>query len=158
MANNGKKKQNSKIHIQNKKAYFDYVIIKKFEAGVELFGYEVKAVRISKASIIGAHIVVRNGEVFLLNATINHYQEANTPGEYDEHRVRRLLLHKKEILELEKAENTKGLTIIPLMWYNSKRRLKLSIAIAKGKKDYDKREAIKKRDSDRNLHRTLKNK
>jgi len=151
-----KKEQNKRINVQNKKARFDYELIKKFEAGVQLFGHEVKAVRNGKASLVGSHVVVRDGEAYLVNANISYYQEANTPNEYDPHRVRKLLLHKKEIAELEKTEHTKGLTIVPIKWYNNNRRLKLEIAIAKGKKAYDKREAIKERDSKRSIRRSLK--
>ncbi len=144
------------IKIQNKKACFDYALLKKFEAGVQLFGHEVKAVRSGKASLMGAHIVVRDDEAYLVNSSISHYQEANTPKEYDPYRTRKLLLHKKEILELADAENTKGLTVVPLAWYNNNRKLKLEIAIAKGKKEYDKRESIKERDSKRKINRSLK--
>ncbi len=151
-----KETKNKRINVQNKKARFDYQLIKKFEAGVQLFGHEVKAVRSGKASLVGSHVLVRDGEAYLVNASISHYQEANTPNEYDPHRVRKLLLNKKEIQELEKTEHTKGLTVVPLAWYNNNRRLKLEIAIAKGKKDYDKRESLKERDSKRTINRTLK--
>ncbi len=152
-----KKKALKKINIQNKKARFDYQIIKTFEAGVVLAGHEVKAVRSGKASLMGSHVLVRDAEAYLINANISHYQEANTPENYDPNRPRKLLLNKKEILELEKVENTKGLTVVALAWYNNNRRLKLEIAIAKGKKDYDKRESLKEIDSKRSTDRTLKN-
>jgi len=153
-----KKSKDKKINIQNKKARFDYALIKKFESGVVLYGYEVKAVRAGNANLVGSHVVVRDGEAYLLNASISHYQEANTPLDYEPSRPRKLLLNKKEIHELEKAENTKGLTLVALAWYNNNRRLKLEIAIAKGKKDYDKRETLKERDSKRSIDRSLKNK
>jgi len=152
----GKKDTNKRINVQNKKARFDYELIKKFEAGVVLYGHEVKAVRAGKASLVGSHVVVRDGEVYLVNASISHYQEANTPENYDPGRVRKLLLNKKEIKELESTEKAKGLTIVPITWYNNNRKLKLEIAIAKGKKDYDKRESIKERDSKRSIRRSLK--
>jgi SsrA-binding protein len=152
-----KKKTDKRINVQNKKARFDYQLIKKFEAGAQLYGHEVKAVRAGKASLVGSHIVVRDNEVYLINASISHYQEANTPTEYDEHRVRKLLLNRKEIKELESTDKAKGLTVVPLAWYNKGGRLKLEIAIAKGKKDYDKRESLKERDSKRKINRTLKN-
>ena len=151
-----KKTKAKPIKIQNKKARFDYELIKKFEAGVQLFGHEVKAVRAGKASLAGAHVVVRDNEAYLVNSSISHYQESNTPKEYDQQRPRKLLLHKKEIAELAKAEHDKGLTVVPLAWYNNNRKLKLEIAIAKGKKDYDKRETLKERDSKRKINRTLK--
>lgn len=151
-----KKKVEKRINVQNKKARFDYELIKKFEAGVVLHGHEVKAVRGGKASLVGSHVVVRDNEAYLVGASISTYQEANTPDDYDAHRTRKLLLNKKEIQELGNAENTKGLTIVPLVWYNTKSRLKLEIAIAKGKKYYDKRESIKDRDGKRKIARTLK--
>ncbi len=151
-----KKKKIKKINIQNKKAYFDYQIIKTFEAGVQLYGHEVKAVRSGKASLAGSHIIIRDIEAYLINANISHYQEANTPKEYDVRRPRKLLLHKKEITELQKIEDTKGLTVVALAWYNNNRKLKLEIAIAKGKKEYDKRESLKNKDNKRKIDRTLK--
>jgi SsrA-binding protein len=150
------KKKSTKTYIQNKKAGFDYSFIQKFEAGVVLHGYEVKAVRSGKGSLAGSHVVVRDGEAYLVNANISTYQEKNTPQDYDPHRTRKLLLNKKEIKELAAAEQTKGLTVVPIAWYNNNRRLKLEIAIAKGKKEYDKRETLKERDSKRSMDRTLK--
>jgi SsrA-binding protein len=143
--------------IRNKKAIFDYEILQTFEAGLELFGHEVKSLRTGKGSLVGSHVLVRGDEAFLVNATIQPYQEGNTPKEYDPTRHRRLLLNKKELTELEKAEDTSGLTIVPISVYNKGRRLKLEIAIARGKKQHDKREVIKKRDTERDLRRSLKN-
>ena len=151
-----KKKADKKIKIQNKKARFDYSLLKKFEAGVVLYGHEVKAVRTGKASLVSSHIVIRDNEAYLVGASISTYQEANTPDSYEPERTRKLLLNKKEIEELAEAEKTKGLTVVPLAWYNKNRMLKLEIAIAKGKKDYDKREALKERDSKRSIRRSLK--
>ncbi len=155
MAN--KKKADKRINIQNKKVRFDYALIKKFEAGVQLYGHEVKAVRAGKASLAGSHVVVRGGEAFLVGASISHYQEANTPLDYESTRARKLLLNKKELNELAETENAKGLTIVPLAWYNNNRKLKLEIAIARGKKEYDKRETLKERDSKRSILRSLAN-
>lgn len=139
--------------IQNKKAYFDYEILEKYEAGIELLGFEVKSLKKGQGSLIGAHITVRGNEVYIINMQIPPYQIGNTPKEYDPLRNRRLLLTKKEIGGLAKEEKTKGLTIIPLSVYNKGRKLKLEIAIVKGKKKYDKRESIKKRDVERELRR-----
>ena len=150
------KKETKRINVQNKKARFDYVLLKTFEAGAELFGHEVKAIRNGKASLVGSHVVIRDNEAYLVGASISHYQKANTPKEYDAYRVRKLLLHKKELAELAKTESTKGLTIVPLKWYNNNRRLKLEVAIAKGKKAHDKRESLKTKDSNRAIERTLK--
>jgi len=143
--------------IENRKARFDYDILETFEAGVELFGFEVKSVRKGQGSLVGAHIIIRGGEAFLVGATIPPYQEGNTPENYDPARNRRLLLTKKEIALLADKESQRGLTIVPLSVYNRSRKLKVGIAVARGKKKYDKRETIKKRDTDRDVRRTLKN-
>jgi len=139
----------------NRKATFDYEILKKFTAGLELIGTEVKSVRAGKASLAGAFIAVRSGEAFLLNAEVPAYQPKNAPNEYDALRPRKLLLSKDEIEELGSAEGTKGLTIVPISVYNKGRFIKVDVAIARGKKKFDKREAIKKRDTERDLKRTL---
>jgi SsrA-binding protein len=143
--------------IQNKKAYFNYEILEKIEAGIELLGFEVKSLKKGQGSLEGSHITVRGNEVFVINMQIPPYQPANTPKDYDPNRNRRLLLTKKEISELSGEENQKGLTIVPLSVYNKDRKLKLEIAIVRGKKKYDKRETIKKRDVERDIRRTLKN-
>lgn len=142
--------------IVNKKASFDYELLDRFEAGAELFGFEVKAVRLGKGSLEGARVIVRGNEAFLVGATINPYQGANTPKGYDPERARKLLLHTKEIAELAGAESQKGLTIVPIKWYNKNRLVKLSLAIARGKKKADKREIIKKRETSREIARTLR--
>ncbi len=142
--------------IENKKAYFNYEIGEKFDAGMELLGFEVKAVKNKQGSLEGAYVIVRGGEVYLINAHIPPYQPANAPKDYDPYRNRRLLLTKKEIAELSLAEGTKGLTIVPISVYNKGRKLKLSIGVGKGKKKTDKRQSIKKRDTERELGRTLK--
>ena len=143
--------------VDHKKAYFNYEILEKFEAGIELLGFEVKALRGHKGSLEGAYVTVRGGEAFLLNADIPAYQEKNTPDTYDSRRNRKLLLTKGEIVRLGAIESKKGLTVVPLSIYNSKRKVKVSIGIARGKKEFDKRESIKKRDTERDMRRTLKN-
>ena len=142
--------------IYNKKAKFNYEIKKSFEAGLELFGLEVKSIKAKKGSLDGAHVTVRGGEAFLIGATVEPYQVKNTPEDYDPRRNRRLLLNKKELAELEKAEDTKGLTIAPISLYNKGKVIKVHIAIAKGKKQFDKRETIKKREAERDLGRMFK--
>ena len=143
--------------IENKKVRLEYELIDTYEAGIELRGFEVKALRAGKASLVGAHVVVRGGECYLVGATISPYQEKNTPTSYDPERTRRLLLGKKELLELEGVDSAKGLTIVPIMVYNKGSFLKLSIATARKKKKYDKRESMKERDEKRRIDRTLKN-
>ncbi|MCW9054455.1 MAG: SsrA-binding protein SmpB [Candidatus Pacebacteria bacterium] len=142
--------------IRNKKATFNFEILETFEAGIELLGFEVKSLRKKQGSLEGAHVLVRGGEVFLVGATIPPFQPANTPVDYDPERSRRLLLSKKEISELADVEAQKGLTIVPISVYSKARKLKLKVAIARGKKKYDKREVIKKRESKRAIERTLK--
>lgn len=142
--------------IENKKARFEYELIKTYEAGAELLGHEVKAVRGGMGSLEGARVSVRGGETFLVGATIAPYQSGNTPASYDPERTRRLLLSAREIQELSGAESQRGLTIIPLKWYNRGPRLKIEIAVARRKKKYDKRETLKRRDTEREIARTLK--
>ena len=143
-------------YVSNKKANFDYEILERFEAGVVLRGFEVKAIRAGKANLQGAHVVVRGGEAYLVGASISFYQEKNTPKDYEADRPRKLLLSKKELSELESAEAKKGQTIIPLNFHTAGRRIKLEIGIARGRKEFDKRESIKKRDTARDLQRELK--
>lgn len=139
----------------NSKALFDYEVLERFTAGMELLGMEVKSVRDGKCSLRGAFVAIRGAEAFLVGADIPAYQPKNAPQDYESGRARKLLLTKTELEELRNAEGTKGLTIIPLSVYNKGRFLKLDIAIARGKKKIDKRQAIKKRDVERDLKRSL---
>lgn len=143
-------------YVQNKKAHFDFEFLEVFEAGVVLFGHEVKSLRAGKASLNGAYVVIRGGEAYLVNASISPYQVANTPKGYDPERARKLLLTKKQLAELEQGSEKQGLTIVAIKWYNSNRHLKLQIALAKGKKKADKRETLKERDSKREIDRIMK--
>ena len=142
--------------VKNKKAHFNYELLDKFEAGMVLRGFEVKSLKKGQGSFEGAHVVIRGDEAFLVGATIPAYQPANTPKDYDPARTRKLLLNKKELNELSGAERQKGLTIVPISVYTKGNKLKLGIAIAKGKKKYDKRETIKKRDVEREVARDIK--
>ena len=143
------------VYANNSKALFDYEILERLTAGLELSGTEVKSVRAGKCNLRGAFIAVRDTEAYLVGADIPAYQPKNAPKDYDALRTRKLLLSKSELMELKDAESTKGLTIIPLSVYSKGRFLKLDIAIARGKKKFDKRQAIKKRDIERDLKRTL---
>ncbi len=142
--------------LKNKKATFDYEILNDFEAGLELFGYEVKSLRKGLGKLEGAHVVVRGGEAYLVGASIPPYQPKNTPESYDAERPRRLLLTAKELKTLIGIEAAKGLTIVPISLYSKGRLLKLKIASVRGKKKADKREAIKERDSKRDIERLMK--
>ena len=139
----------------NSKATFDYEILERYSAGLELIGVEVKSVREGKMNLRGAFVAVRGNEAYLVGAEIPAYQPKNAPLDYDALRARKLLVSKDEISELRDAEGTKGLTIVPISVYNKGRFIKCDIAIAHGKKTFDKREAIKKRDTERDLNRTL---
>lgn len=133
-------------YASNPKAGFDYEILETIEAGVVLRGFEVKAIKSGMASIHGAYVKIINEEPYLIGATIPPYQIANTPNDYDPQASRKLLLSKKQIATLIGTSKSHGLTLIPLKFYNKKNLVKLLIGIAKGKKKYDKRETIKKRD------------
>lgn len=140
-------------YVRNKKASFDYSFEKTIEAGIELLGTEVKSIKANHGSLSGAYIQVLGGEVYLLGAHIPAWQEKNTPLDFDPYRTRKLLVHKKEVFELLKALESKGLTVVPISLYNKGSIIKIQIAIAKGKKNFDKRESIKKRDLDREMRR-----
>ena len=142
--------------VKNKKAYFDYHILESIEAGLVLFGQEVKALRAGKASLSGSYITVAEEEAFLANCHISPYQPKNTPLEYNPSRKRKLLLKKEEIAELLGKEKEKGTALIPLRIYTKGKIIKLEMAIARGKKKADKRETIKIRDIDRDLKRRMK--
>lgn len=141
----------------NRKARFDYEILEHFNAGLELSGTEVKSIRAGLISLVGAYISILGGEAYLRNANIQPYQPKNAPKDYDPLRARRILLSKSEIIELQKAEATSGLAIVPISVYNKGRFLKLDLAIARGKKKFDKRNAIKKRDVERDLKKSIYN-
>ncbi|RMG83782.1 MAG: SsrA-binding protein SmpB, partial [Bacteroidetes bacterium] len=145
------------VNIKNKKAFFNYEILEKYEAGLQLTGTEIKSIRNGKAGINEAYCYFKNGELFVKNMYIAEYEQG-TFYNHEPRRERKLLLHKKELRKLEKKLEQKGLTIIPLRLYINKRGwAKLEIGLAKGKKLYDKRETIKERDIKRDLGRKLKN-
>ncbi len=143
-------------YAENRKARFEYEILEKYEAGIELLGAEVKSVRGGQMSLEGSFVIIRGGEAFLINANIPPYQMKNTPADYDPLRNRKLLLTKKELAVLAGSEKNKSLTIVPLSLYNKGRKIKAGIALVKGKKKFDKRETLKKRDTDREIRREYK--
>lgn len=144
------------IEINNRKAKFDYQIEEEIEAGIVLTGTEIKSIRLGKANLKDSYAIIKNGEVFLLGMHISPYKEGNIFN-HDELRTRKLLLHKKEILKLNNKITLEGYTLIPIKLYFKKNKAKILIGIAKGKKLYDKRESIKKRDIDRELKKQFKN-
>jgi len=144
--------------VEHKKARFDYEVLEEYEAGIELLGHEVKSLRAHHGKLEGSHVIVRGGEAYITGMSVPPYQPKNTPKEYDPARTRKLLLTKKEIAALAVFEGQKGLTIIPLSVYNKKSKLKVRIAVARGRKKYDKRAVLKERESKRQIQRTLKGK
>ncbi|ABR30118.1 single-stranded DNA-binding protein [Thermosipho melanesiensis] len=145
-----------KIIATNKKAFSDYIILETYEAGIELRGTEVKSLRESGANFKDSFCRIKNGEVFLLNLNIPQYRNGSL-NNHDPERPRRLLLHKKEIHRLLGKVKEQGLTIIPTkIYFNNRGLVKVEIAVAKGKKKYDKREDIKKREINRRIREYLK--
>ena len=145
-----------KLIVNNSKARFNYFLEDFVECGIELKGSEIKSIRASGASLNDAYVVIRSGEAYLLNMHIAPYKNGNIFN-HDPNRTRKLLLHKKEIRKLEQKANEKVMTIVPTKVYLKKGKLKVEIALGKGKKLYDKRETIKKRDDERMMAKEKKN-
>jgi len=143
-------------YAENRKARFDYEILEKYEAGIELLGTEVKSVRGGQISLEGAFVIIRGGEAYLINANIPPFQPKNAAKDYDPLRNRKILLTKKEIEKLAGGERNKNLTIVPISVYNKGRKIKIEVAQVKGKKKFDKRESIKKRETDIEIRREIK--
>lgn len=143
--------------IEHKKARLAYEILEELEAGIELQGLEVKALRQKHGKLEGSHVIVRGNEAFIVGMHIPPYQQNNTPSSYDPDRARKLLLTRKELGELASFEHQKGLTIVPISVYNKGRFLKVKLAVARGRKAHDKRAVLKERDTKREIRRTLKN-
>lgn len=143
------------ISIQNRRATFEYELLEKYEAGLVLTGSEIKSIRAGKANINDAYCHFKNGELFIKNMHISPYGSGF--GTHEPTRERKLLLHKSELKKLHRAVKEDGMTIVPVrLFINKKGWAKLIIALAKGKKLYDKRESIKKRDIERELQRKFK--
>lgn len=144
------------IIANNKKAFFDYFIEDRFEAGIELKGSEVKSIKAGKISIKESFIRVINDEIFIMGMSVVPWTYGSVYNP-NERRVRKLLLHKKEIIKIYEKVKIKGYTIVPLNVHLSKGYVKIEIAVAKGKKNFDKRDSIAKKDAERNLKREFKN-
>ena len=136
------------MEINNRKAKYDYNILEEIECGIELVGTEVKSIRNGSVNLKDSYAIIKNGEAYLLNTHISLYEEGNIFN-HEETRTRKLLLHKKEILKLNDKIRIEGYTLIPLKMYFVKNKVKVLLGICKGKKLYDKRETIKKRDMER---------
>ncbi len=142
--------------INHKQAGFHYEILETFEMGIQLVGTEVKAIKKGHGRLTGSHVSFLGNEVFLIGADIPAWQINNAPVGYNPLRPRKLLLRAKEIQRLQKLKQSQGLTLIPISMYNKGDIVKISIALARGKKKHDKRESIKKRDTERDIGRKLK--
>jgi len=140
----------------NPRARYDYEILDTYEAGVVLIGQEVKAIKKGSISLKGAYVAIRNNEAWLINAQVSPYQPKNTPADYDSTRSRKLLLHKSEIRELIGKTKQKGLTLTPIRVYTKQNQIKLEFGLGRGKRKSDKREKIKKRETQRKINRALK--
>ncbi len=133
------------LEVKNKKAYFDYFINEEIEAGISLSGTEIKSIRKGSVDLKDSFVNIKNNEAYIINMYIAKYEEGNIFN-HDERRTRKLLLHKKEILKLKEKVKIEGLTLIPLKLYFKKNKVKILIGVAKGKKQYDKRESLKEKD------------
>lgn len=142
------------MKIVNRRAFYDYHILERIEAGINLTGQEVKAVRLGHADLSGSFVKIVGSEAYLLNAKIYPYKFANTQN-YDEKRTRKLLLHKKEIISLKSKLDGQNLSLVPISMYTKKGFIKVELATGRGKKKYDKKEAIKRRDIQRELEQEL---
>lgn len=147
-----------KIIASNRKARHEYEIVSTLETGIVLLGSEVKSMREGKLNIQDSHARIENGEVWLFHAHVPEYKQANI-NNHDEYRKKKLLLHKSQIRKLTRQTEEKGMALIPLsVYFNEKNTVKVTLAVARGKKQYDKREAIAKREADRSLKRAHRNK
>ncbi len=152
----GKKPQKAKTVATNKKAFFNYEILETFEAGIALLGSEVKSIREGRISLKESYADIKEGEIFLINCHISPYEAANRYN-HDPRRERKLLLHRREIKRLTGKVIEKGLTLVPTrVFINAKGKVKVEISLAKGKRVYQKKEAIKERDIEREMRAELK--
>jgi len=144
------------ILLENKKAVFDYEILEKFEAGIQLLGFEVKSLKMKQGSLAGGRVAIRNNEAFIVGMQIPPYQPKNISADYDPYRTRKLLLRKSEIDFIEGKSSQKGLTAVPLNVYTKDGFIKISFCLARGLKKYDKRHIIKQREAKRDIERKIK--
>ena len=144
------------MEILNRKARFDYFIEDEIEAGIVLTGTEIKSIRMGRVNLKDSYAIIRNEEIYLLNTHIASYDNGNRFN-HDENRTRKLLMHKKEILKLRDKLEIEGYTLVPVKLYFKGSIAKILIGLAKGKKNYDKRESIKKKDMERQIAKDLKN-
>ncbi len=144
------------ILLENKRARFDYEILEAFEAGLVLKGWETKSLKNKNGSLAGSRAIIRGSEAYVVGLDIPAYQPQNPPNDFEKQRIIKLLLQKKEISYLEGKSNQKGLTIVPLKLYTLHGKIKMQIGLVRGKKKFEKREKIKKREIDRTMERLMK--
>jgi len=144
-----------RIFSENKKGLFDYEVLERFEAGVVLFGQEVKSIKTGHINLAGSYVTLRGEEPYLIGVKVPPYQPNNVGADYNDGRERKLLLNKKEINYLIGKSSQKGFSLVPLKIYEKSGRIKLEFGLAKGKKKFDKKEKIKKRDVEREVNREL---
>lgn len=143
------------MEIQNRKVNFDYEIIDTFETGIVLTGTEIKSIRLGKCNLKDSYAIIKNNEIFILNMHISQYEQGNRFN-HEETRTRKLLLNKKEIKKIKNKLEIEGYTLVPIKLYFKNNKAKILLGIAKGKKNYDKRETIKKRDQEREMKKLMK--
>ena len=142
-----------KVVAENRRARFDYGVLEKFEAGIELSGQEVKSAKLGRMNLSSSYAVIKNGGAWLLNAEIPAYQPKNAPADYKSDRTRRLLLHKHELKSLTGRLQEKGLSLIPFKAYLKKNLVKIELGLARSRKKHDKRELIRRRAAEREMRR-----
>ncbi len=145
-----------KVLAENKKAFHNYEILERFNAGISLLGQEVKSIRTRGVGLAGSYVIIRQNEVFWVGAKISPYQPKNAPSDYNPERSRKLLLNKSEIKYLIGKSRQRGLTLLPLKVYTKGSKIKLEIGLAKGRRKVDKRERIKRREFERKRQMLLK--
>jgi len=141
---------------ENRKAYFNYEILETFQAGIELLGFEVKAIKTGRVNISGAFAIIKDNQIWLTNADVPPYQPKNTPADYEPTRPRRLLLRRTEIKYLIGKMRNERLTLVPLKLYTKAGRIKLELGLGRGKRKYEKKEEIEKREVKKEIRRVLK--
>ena len=149
------KKQTTKVVAQNKKAYHDYFVDEKYEAGIALFGTEVKSIRMGAVNLKDSYCSIKNGELFVIGMHISPYEKGNIFNR-EPRRERKLLMHKREIMRLCGQVEQKGLTLVPLSLYFSGKNVKVELGLCRGKKLYDKRDALAEKQADREMDRRMK--
>ncbi|KKU14587.1 MAG: SsrA-binding protein [Candidatus Jorgensenbacteria bacterium GW2011_GWA2_45_9] len=143
-----------KIFAVNKKAEFDYEILERFEAGIALTGHEAKSIKMGHINLSGSHVIVKGKNASVIGMSVSSFQPINRPEKYDSERVRKLLLNEKELGYLA-GKLREGLTLLPIKLYNKKSFMKLELGLGRGKKKWDKREALKKRETEREIRREI---